>query len=77
MCIRDSYSRVDAMPSLLAINKYLSNEPIVNEDIVAWYRVSFMHLARSEDWPAQPIVWKGFDLMPRDFLDASPLKATK
>ena len=71
------YSRVDAMPSLLAINKYLSNEPIVNEDIVAWYRVSFMHLARSEDWPAQPIVWKGFDLMPRDFLDASPLKATK
>lgn len=71
------YSRVDATPSLLALNNYMNDELLTNEDIIAWYRISFMHLARSEDWPAQPIVWKGFDLVPRDFLDASPLKATK
>ncbi len=71
------YSRVDAARTLIALGKYLNNERIVEEDIVAWYRVAFMHYPRSEDWPAQPIVWHGFDLMPRDFLDESPLKVTK
>lgn len=72
-----AYSSVDATPSLLALNKYINEERIVEEDIVAWYRVAFMHLSRSEDWPAQPIVWHGFDLLPRDFLDASPLEVSK
>ena len=71
------YSSVDATPTLSALGNYINNERIVEADIVAWYRVAFMHLARSEDWPAQPIVWHGFDLMPRDFLDASPLEVTK
>ena len=71
------YSSVDATPTLLALGNYLNKERIVEEDVVAWYRVAFMHLARSEDWPAQPIVWHGFDLIPRDFLDTSPLKVTK
>lgn len=71
------YSSSDATPTLLALGNYLNKERIVEADVVAWYRVAFMHLARSEDWPAQPIVWHGFDLMPRDFLDASPLEVTK
>ena len=71
------YSSSDATPTLLALGNYLNKERIVKEDIVAWYRVAFMHLARSEDWPAQPIAWHGFDLMPRDFLDGSPLTVEK
>jgi primary-amine oxidase len=71
------YSNVDAARTLLALGNYLNKERIVKEDVVVWQRISFMHLPRTEDWPAQPIVWHGFDLMPRDFLDTSPLTATK
>ena len=71
------YSSVDATRSLIALNNYMNREKLDKEDIVIWNRVSFMHLPRSEDWPAQPIVWHGFDLLPRDFLDASPLEVTK
>ncbi len=71
------YSSVDATRALLALGNYLNNERIVEEDVVVWQRISFMHLPRSEDWIAQPIVWHGFDMIPRDFLDTSPLTATK
>ena len=71
------YSSVDATRSLIALNNYMNREKLTKEDIVIWNRVAFMHLPRSEDWPAQPIVWHGFVLLPRDFLDASPLEVTK
>jgi hypothetical protein len=34
-------------------------------------------LPRSEDWQLQPMVWKSFELMPRDFLGASPIRLAK
>jgi primary-amine oxidase len=71
------YSSEDATRALPAIEKYMNKEKLIEQDIVAWYRVAFMHHPRSEDWPAQPIVWHGFDLIPRDFLDRSPLQAEK
>jgi primary-amine oxidase len=71
------YTTADSTRALIAIGNYMNEEPLVGEDIVVWYRVAFMHHPRSEDWPAQPIVWRGFDLIPRDFLDKSPLETVK
>jgi len=32
------------------------------------------HFPRTEDFLRQPVVWLGFELMPLDFLDFSPLE---
>ena len=45
--------------------------------MVLWYWLSLHHFPRSEDWLHQPMIWKSFELMPRDFLDESPLKPEK
>ncbi len=68
------YSSTDNRRMLSALANYLNDEPVMETDLVAWYRLCFVHHPRTEDWPAQPIVWNSFELMPRDFLDASPLK---
>lgn len=66
------YSSTDSRRMLKALGSYVDGESLDRSDVLLWYRVSFAHQPRSEDWPAQPIVWCGFDLMPRDFLDHSP-----
>ena len=71
------YSTADNRRMLSALATYLNDESVVETDIVAWYRLSFVHHPRTEDWPTQPIVWNSFELMPRDFLDASPVKPAK
>ena len=71
------YSTSDDRRMLEALSGYLNDEYVMNTDLVAWYQLSFVHHPRSEDWPAQPIVWHSFELMPRDFLDASPLEVSK
>ncbi len=71
------YSSADNRRTLAALSSYLNDEPVVGVDLVAWYRLSFVHHPRTEDYPAQPIVWNSFELMPRDFLDASPLEVSK
>lgn len=71
------YTLEDRTRMLEALTKYLDNaEPVLGADVVAWYRLSFAHHPRSEDWMDQPIVWHGFEIIPRDFLDQSPLQAT-
>jgi primary-amine oxidase len=52
----------------------VDGESLVNEDVVLWYMLSVHHQPRTEDWPAMPVDWHGFKLVPRDFLDSSPLK---
>ncbi len=71
------YSTSDQRKMLEALNSYLNEEKLIETDLVAWYRLSFVHHPRTEDWMAQPIVWNSFELMPRDFLDGSPLTTTK
>lgn len=71
------YSSSDSRRMLIALSKYMNDEPVFGVDLVAWYRLSFVHHPRTEDYPAQPIVWNSFELMPRDFLDASPLEPSK
>ena len=56
---------------------YVRHEIVHNKHVVVWYWLCFHHFPRSEDWLQQPVVWRSFELMPRDFLDSSPLKATK
>jgi primary-amine oxidase len=55
----------------------VNGEPVVNEDVVLWYMMSVHHQPRAEDWPAMPVEWHGFKLMPRDFLDRSPVAVGK
>jgi primary-amine oxidase len=71
------YTTQDRRRMLVALSNYLDEESIASTDVVVWYRLSFVHHPRSEDWPQQPIVWHSFEMMPRDFLDASPLKVEK
>jgi primary-amine oxidase len=71
------YTTVDPRRMLNALTSYLDEEPVTETDIVAWYRLSFVHQPRTEDWPDQPIVWHSFDLIPRDFLDESPLESVR
>jgi primary-amine oxidase len=52
----------------------VNNEAVLGEDVVLWYMMSIHHQPRSEDWSAMPVDWHGFKLVPRDFLDGSPLK---
>jgi primary-amine oxidase len=68
------YTQPDPQRTLKALGGYLNNEELTGSDLVVWYRMGLVHHPRSEDWKAQPIIWHGFSLMPRDFLDSSPLK---
>ncbi len=67
-------SKFDARTALEALPEYANGEGVANKDVVLWYWLCFHHMPRSEDWQHQPMVWKSFEIMPRDFLDASPLK---
>jgi primary-amine oxidase len=64
----------DEMGGMDGLAKYADGEAVENKDVVLWYWLSLHHLPRSEDWQHQPMVWKSFELMPRDFLDESPMK---
>jgi Cu2+-containing amine oxidase len=52
---------------------YVNGEAIDGEDVVVRYLMSFQHEPRTEDWLEMPVVWNSFKLMPRDFLDSTPL----
>jgi primary-amine oxidase len=68
-----AYSSVDPRPTLQALPGFVDGESVEGKNVVVWYWLGFHHFPRSEDWLHQPVVWKGFELMPRDFLDSSPL----
>jgi primary-amine oxidase len=67
-------SRTDPRSALAALPQYADGEIVQDQRLVVWYWLCFHHFPRSEDWLHQPVVWKSFELMPRDFLDGSPLK---
>jgi primary-amine oxidase len=67
-------SSADPRPLRTALPSYVNGESVDGQDVVVWYVLHVHHLPRTEDWPAMPIEWVGFQLKPRDFLDASPLQ---
>jgi primary-amine oxidase len=67
----------DGRTAMEALAKYADGESVENQALVVWYWLCMHHLPRTEDWRLQPMVWKSFELMPRDFLDASPLRLAK
>jgi primary-amine oxidase len=67
----------DPRSALAALPAYVDGESVENSRVVLWHWLCFHHFPRSEDWLHQPMVWKSFELMPRDFLDGSPLEPRK
>lgn len=70
-------SAKDGQSAMAALPKYADGESVENKKVVLWYWLCCHHFPRSEDYLHQPMVWRSFELMPRDFLDASPLKPQK
>lgn len=70
-------SKTDSRTAMAALPTYADGESVENENVVLWYWLCCHHFPRTEDWLHQPMIWKSFELMPRDFLDASPLQPVK
>jgi primary-amine oxidase len=64
----------DPRPLKRALPTYVNDETVAGTDLVVWYAMHVHHRPRTEDWPAMPVEWAGFQLVPRDFLDGSPLE---
>lgn len=56
-----------------SLHTYLNGESVDKENVVVWYKMNVHHVPRTEDWPAMPVEWMGFRIVPRDFLDTSPV----
>jgi primary-amine oxidase len=69
---------VPGLPLLAdGLPRYANGEGVEEQDVVLWYMMSVHHQPRTEEWPDMPIEWVGFKLMPRDFLDTSPVAARR
>jgi primary-amine oxidase len=49
-----------------------ADRPIEDADIVLWYTLGNLHIARPEDWPVMPAERVGFMLKPAGFFDQNP-----
>ncbi|MDX1501617.1 MAG: tyramine oxidase [Thermoanaerobaculia bacterium] len=48
------------------------DRPIRGADLVLWYTLGMHHVVRAEEWPVQPTLRRGFELVPFDFFDRNP-----
>lgn len=53
------------------VAKYVNGEALTRP--VVWVNVGFHHIARDEDQTPMPVHWQGFQIVPRDVTDMSPL----
>jgi primary-amine oxidase len=53
------------------VAKFVSGETLKRP--VVWVNVGFHHIARDEDQTPMPVHWQGFQIVPRDVTDMSPL----
>lgn len=67
----------DELGGMEELPGYANGEAVKDKNVVVWYWLTMHHLPRSEDWKHQPAIWMSFELMPRDFLDESPLVVEK
>ncbi|XP_054850764.1 membrane primary amine oxidase-like [Eublepharis macularius] len=68
------YNQNDPWTPTVAFADFINNEPICNEDLVAWITAGFLHIPHSEDIPNTPTVGNavGFMLRPYNFFDDDP-----
>ena len=71
------FSSADKRRTADALPTYLNGESVDGRKVVLWYVLSLHHEPRTEDWFPMPAARAGFELRPRDFLDASPLQPDK
>ncbi|KAJ8413274.1 hypothetical protein AAFF_G00092700 [Aldrovandia affinis] len=74
------YTQNDPWEPLVSFESYIrNNENIVNQDLVAWVTVGFLHIPHSEDIPntATPGNSVGFFLRPFNFFDEDPSLASR
>jgi len=55
-----------------SVDKMTNDESVDGQDLVLWYRNSFLHIPRDEDESPMPIEWMGFELKPRSFHHQNP-----
>lgn len=70
-------SSTDARTVKQGMPRYLNDESVEGQDLVVWYAMHVHHLPRTENWPQMPVEWAHFDVVPRDFLDVTPIDAVK
>lgn len=68
------YNQQDMVDPVLDFSKYINNENIDNEDMVAWVTMGMMHIPHSEDIPntATPGSVASFQLKPYNYFDEDP-----
>ncbi|XP_036378263.1 amiloride-sensitive amine oxidase [copper-containing] [Megalops cyprinoides] len=74
------YTQNDPWEPVVSFEDYIrNNENIVNQDLVAWVTVGFLHVPHSEDIPntATPGNAVGFFLRPFNFFDEDPSLASR
>ncbi|KAG8009317.1 Amiloride-sensitive amine oxidase [copper-containing] [Nibea albiflora] len=74
------YTQNDPWEPVVSFEDYIrNNEDIVNQDLVAWVTVGFLHVPHSEDIPntATPGNSVGFFLRPFNFFDEDPSLASR
>jgi hypothetical protein len=74
---KDFWVTVYNPAEILAVNlpTYIRDEqPTVNEDLVIWYTGSAHHEdnPRDEDRNTVPVIWTGFELLPKNLFDNTP-----
>uniref|UniRef100_A0A8C5WVE2 Amine oxidase n=1 Tax=Laticauda laticaudata TaxID=8630 RepID=A0A8C5WVE2_LATLA len=68
------YNQNDPWDPLVTFANFIDNETIVNEDLVAWISVGFLHVPHAEDIPTTVTVGNGvgFLLRPYNYFDVDP-----
>ena len=68
------YNQQDMVDPVVDFTKYVDNENIDNEDMVAWVTMGMMHIPHSEDIPntATPGSVASFQLKPFNYFDEDP-----
>ncbi|XP_062814180.1 membrane primary amine oxidase [Anolis carolinensis] len=68
------YNQNDPWDPLVVFADFIDNETIINEDLVAWVSVGFLHVPHAEDIPTTVTLGNGvgFLLRPYNYFDADP-----
>ncbi|XP_025056492.1 LOW QUALITY PROTEIN: membrane primary amine oxidase-like [Alligator sinensis] len=68
------YNQNDPWTPTVAFADFINNETIINEDLVAWITIGFLHIPHAEDVPNTVTVGNtvGFFLRPYNYYDEDP-----